>query len=73
MPPRLPDTRQILAGIWIRLMVLAPILMAPITCLWLFGVLPSSSSRTVGALLVLLVLALDTVRNPSGIRQGART
>lgn len=65
----LPDTRQVLAGIWIRLRILAPILLPLLAALWMFGVLPSASARTFGALIVLIILALDAVRHPGGTRR----
>ena len=71
MPPHLPTTSQLVAGIWLRLRILGPLLMAPIAVLWMVGVLPSTGTRTVGALILLTVLALDSARHPHGTRQGA--
>lgn len=60
----LPDTRQILAGMWLRLRILAPIIGAVICALFAVGVYPTASQKLTAALVVLLVLALDSMARP---------
>ena len=58
----LPDTRQILVGIWLRLRILAPIIGAVVCLLFAVGVYPTAGQKLTAALVVLLVIALDSMR-----------
>lgn len=60
----LPDTHQILAGIWLRIRILAPIFGAVVCVLFAVGVNPTAGTKLSAALVVLLVLALDSAFRP---------
>jgi hypothetical protein len=72
MPPHLPTTCQILAGIWLRLRILAPIIAPILAALWLAGIDLAGGTKIAAVLVVLTMLALDSARHPHGTRHGAR-
>jgi hypothetical protein len=60
----LPETRQILAGIWLRLRILAPILLPILAALELLGISLATDTKITSGLALLVVLALDAAFRP---------